>query len=143
MDRGIAEKAGITRLADSRIWGIGDQEGGRECIGLARSIKIGELEFRDCPVEVLEKRSVVGEAELIGADVFEDFLVSIDFPKENLRLRQLPKLPEEATPASALALRTGGAAASAEGSVAIPDPDAAKQSALPPSLTFHDLYTAP
>jgi len=143
VDRGIAEKAGITRMAESRISGIGDQEGGRGYIGLASSIKIGELEFRDCPVEVLEKRSVVGEAGLIGADVFEDFLVNIDFPKEKLRLSQLPKPPEEAGSESLIGLRTGGDSASAEGSVARSEPKAGKPSSAPASLIFHDPYIAP
>jgi hypothetical protein len=48
-------------------------------------------------VQVLDKRSVVGEDGLIGADVFSSFLVDIDFPNEKLRLRELPKRPEEST----------------------------------------------
>ena len=36
---------------------------------------------------------MVGEDGLIGADVFGDFLVEIDFPWEKLKLRELPKRP--------------------------------------------------
>jgi hypothetical protein len=57
---------------------------------------VGELEFQNCPVEVMESRSVAGEDGLIGADVFENFLVEIDFPNEKLRLSELPKRPGEA-----------------------------------------------
>jgi tetratricopeptide (TPR) repeat protein len=96
VDRGIAEKAGITRISDTRIGGIGDKGSNAGWVGLASSIKVGNLEFHDCPVRVIEKRSVAGEEGLIGADVFDDFLVDIDFPNEKLRLSQLPQRPDEA-----------------------------------------------
>jgi hypothetical protein len=41
----------------------------------------------------MESRSVADEDGLIGADVFEDFLVDIDFPDEKLKLSELPKRP--------------------------------------------------
>jgi hypothetical protein len=68
------------------------------------TLKIGELEFRDCEVRVLDRRSVVGEDRLIGSDVFSSFLVDLDFPVEKVRLTQLPKRPEDAT--STVALQT-------------------------------------
>jgi predicted aspartyl protease len=95
INKTLAEKAGVTRLADVDIRGIGDKGEKRGYRGLASSLKIGDLEFQNCPVEVLEKRSVVGEDGLIGADVFSSFLVEIDFPNEKLRLKELPKRPED------------------------------------------------
>jgi hypothetical protein len=71
-------------------------------IGVANSIKVGELEFKNCPVEVMERRSVADEDGLIGADVFEDFLVYIDFPNEKLKLSELPKRPGQPEPKLAL-----------------------------------------
>ena len=62
-------------------------------IGLANSIKIGELEFQNRPVTVMDKRSVADENGLIGADVFSSFLVDIDIPDRKLRLGELPKRP--------------------------------------------------
>ncbi len=95
IDRPIAERAGITRLRQTRIWGVGDNGGRKGYIGTADSIRIGGLEFRDCPVEVMENRSVAEGDGLIGADVFEDFLVEINFPHEKLNLSELPKPPGE------------------------------------------------
>jgi predicted aspartyl protease len=95
IDRRIAEKGGLTRLAETRLWGIGDKGDSSGWIALADTIKVGALEFKDCPVQVLDKRSVLGDDGLIGADVFEDFLVDLDFPKEKLRLTPLPVRPEE------------------------------------------------
>lgn len=95
INRKLAEKAGVTRLSDIDIGGIGDKGNRGGYMGMANSLKVGELEFQDCPVRVLEQRSVAGEDGLIGADVFASFLVDIDFPNEKLHLRQLPKRPEE------------------------------------------------
>lgn len=95
INQNLAEKAGVTRLSDLAIGGIGDKGRKSGYRGLASSLKIGDLEFQNCPVEVIEKRSVVGEDGLVGADVFSSFLVEIDFPNEKLRLKELPKRPTD------------------------------------------------
>jgi Aspartyl protease len=58
INRNLAEKAGVTKLSDTEIRGIGDKGGKRGHMGIADSLKIGEFEFHECPVEVLEQRSV-------------------------------------------------------------------------------------
>jgi len=93
--RSIAEHAGITKITETKVWGIGSKGDRNAYIGIADSIKVGDLEFRDCPIKVMESRSIVGEEGLIGADVFEGFLVDIDFPNEKLKLGELPKRPGE------------------------------------------------
>ena len=93
--RSIAEHAGIAKITETKVWGIGSKGRRNAYIGIADSIKVGDLEFRDCPIEVMESRSIVGEEGLIGADVFEDFLVNIDFPNEKLKLGELPRRPGE------------------------------------------------
>ncbi len=91
--RSIAEHAGISRISQSKIGGIGDKGRRNGYVGVADSIKIGDLEFQNCSVEVIEQRSVAGDDGLIGADVFEKFLVEIDFPNQKLKLDQLPQRP--------------------------------------------------
>ena len=100
INRTLAEKAHVTRLADLDIGGVGDKGEKSAYRALVDSLKVGGLEFQNCTVEVLEKRSVVGEDGLIGGDVFSSFLVDIDFPNEKLRLKQLPRPPDhsQATP---------------------------------------------
>ena len=95
INRTLAEKAGVTRLADMNLGGIGDKGLKNGYRAVADSFKVGGLEFQNCTVQVLDKRSVVGEDGLIGADVFSGFLVDLDFPNEKLRLTELPKRPEE------------------------------------------------
>ena len=64
--RHIAEKAGIAKLTETKIGGVGDKGLKNAYIGTADTIRIGELEFHDCPVEVMESRSVAEEDGLIG-----------------------------------------------------------------------------
>jgi tetratricopeptide (TPR) repeat protein len=123
IDRIIAEKAGVNKISETRVSGIGDEGSKGGYVGTATSIKVGDLEFEDCPVRVLDNRSVANEEGLIGADVFEDYLVNIDFPQEKLRLKQLPKPPEEAA--------------------SVPATGSEKPPAAPALSRFHDPYIAP
>jgi len=93
--RSIAEHAGISKISETKVWGIGNKGKRNAYVGIADSIQIGALEFKNCPIEVVEGRSLAGEDGLIGADVFDDFLVDIDFPDEKLKLSELPKRPGE------------------------------------------------
>ncbi len=148
--RAIAEHAGISKIVATKIGGIGDKGRKDAYVGVVDSIKIGELEFRDCPIEVIESRSVAGEEGLIGADVFEDFLVDIDFPNEKLRLSELPKRPGEAEQALALKNDEGddaeddSDAAAANGSKADGKaPDAKSSGKKSSSSSLQDRYVAP
>ncbi|HTG27002.1 MAG TPA: retropepsin-like aspartic protease [Methylomirabilota bacterium] len=101
MSKRIADKAGIHKIMDNKVGGIGDAGEQAGYLGYANSIKIGDLEFQDCYVQVLEKRFSDSEDGLLGADVFSDFLVDLDFPNHQVRLSQLPEDPgQPATPAT-------------------------------------------
>jgi tetratricopeptide (TPR) repeat protein len=100
--RSLAEHAGISKITETKVGGIGDKGRRNAYIGIADSIKVGDLEFQNCPVEVMDSRSVVGEDGLIGADVFERFLVDIDLADAKLKLSELPKRPGEAEQKPAL-----------------------------------------
>ncbi len=95
ISRKLAEKAGVAEVSESRIGGIGDAEASGGYVGLATAIEIGDLRFENCPVRILDKRTVLEDEGLIGTDFFEQFLVNLDFPHEKLRLRQLPARPNE------------------------------------------------
>jgi tetratricopeptide (TPR) repeat protein len=95
IDRKVAQKAGFTKLSDTTLGGFGDQSKSNGYVAIANSVKVGALEFRDCPVVVVDKRSVLGEDGFIGADVFQEFLIDLDFPGKKLRLGKLPNVPGE------------------------------------------------
>jgi hypothetical protein len=97
----VAEKAGIKRVVQTDIKGIGDKGSASGYVGFADSVRIGDLEFQGCYVEVTDKKFSTGEEGLIGADVFAHYLVDIDFPDNKLKLSQLPAHPGESAAESA------------------------------------------
>lgn len=103
----IAEKAGIHRVVQQQIGGIGDKGATGGFIGFVESIQVGDLEFENCYVDVVDSQKSVPADGLIGADVFSHFLVDINFPNEKFSLSELPKLPEQ--PAEAVTLDTNSA----------------------------------
>jgi tetratricopeptide (TPR) repeat protein len=143
LNRPAAEKAGITKISETRIWGIGSKGSKHGYLAVADSIKVGELEFQNCTIEVVEGRSVAEEQGLIGADVFGSFLVDIDFPNEKFKLAELPKRPDDH--AAGVALR---AEDSDEPDISGDESQAGSAPAEPkpkpkPAMQFHDRYVAP
>jgi tetratricopeptide (TPR) repeat protein/predicted aspartyl protease len=100
----LAESAGIQRVMEQHVGGIGDKGESAGYLGFAQSVQIGDLQFENCYVDVTDSRRSVGEDGLIGADVFAKFLVDIDFPDHKFKLSPLPKLPDG--PAEATGLDT-------------------------------------
>jgi tetratricopeptide (TPR) repeat protein len=98
----LAEKAGVKRIVSSRIGGVGDKGDAGAYVGYADSIKIGDLEFQNCYVKVVEAKSALDEDGFIGADVFSNFLIDLDFSNGKFRLSPLPPLPDEPTAVTAL-----------------------------------------
>ncbi|MGA2811637.1 MAG: aspartyl protease family protein [Candidatus Acidiferrum sp.] len=91
-----ARKAGIARVAAQKIGGIGDAGAAEGYVGFVDALQIGELQFENCYVDVLGKKGSLGEEGLIGADLFANYLVEINFPDKKLQLSELPKHPDEA-----------------------------------------------
>lgn len=141
INRSVAEHAGVTKITASKVWGIG-KKGRRDAyFGTADSIKVGDLEFQNCPVEVMESRSVAGDNGLIGANVFDQFLVDIDFPNEKLRLGELPKRPGETV--QKLALKSEDSDAPEDSESGDGDATPSKAAAPPKFSGPQDRYIAP
>jgi predicted aspartyl protease len=88
----IAEKAGIERLVDSHVLGIGDKGARDSYEGWAQSVEIGAMQFKNCPITVTAKKYDGDVEGIIGPDVLSRFLVRINFPRQTLELSPLPKL---------------------------------------------------
>jgi tetratricopeptide (TPR) repeat protein len=93
INRKLAAKAGVESIVKTDIHGIGDKGAALGYVGIANSIKIGDVEFQGCLVHVVDRSSVVDEDGLIGADVFNHFLVDINFPDRKFNLTPLPPMP--------------------------------------------------
>jgi len=102
VSRPVAERAGLKPVTRSEASGIGDKGAQGGYLAYADSIKIGGLEFKDCPVEVSDRRNIVDIDGLIGMDVFSNFLVTLDFPWRKMTLGPLPPYPGTAGAAPSL-----------------------------------------
>lgn len=98
----IAENAGIQHVVDQQIGGIGEEGKVSGYIGFANSIQVGDLQFENCYVTVVDSTALYGQDGLIGADVFESYLIDVDFPRKRFELSELPKRPEESPEAASL-----------------------------------------
>jgi predicted aspartyl protease len=91
MSRAAAERAGLARVADSTVQGIGDgakATGGYRAI--AEHFRIGDVEYRNALVNVTGQSLAGIEDGLIGSNVFSEFLMTLDFGAGKLRLNPLP-----------------------------------------------------
>lgn len=111
VDRLIAEKAGIKPVVQTEVNGIGSKGGSGGYLGFADTIKVGELEFHDCIVQVVEKRAVLNDQGLIGADVFQHYLIDINLPDAKFGLSELPKDPKETSDTASLEANPSGKSA--------------------------------
>ena len=106
IDRKIAEKAGVKKIQENSIHGIGDTGPAGGYLGFADKLQIGELEFHDCFVDVMNSNRVLDDDGLIGADVFRSYLVEVNMPDRKFKLTQLPPYPDE--PNAEVSLQTSG-----------------------------------
>lgn len=90
----IAEHAGVKKIADLGVEGIGNQGAASGYVAYADSIQIGALEFQGCLIRVVDRKRSLDEDGFIGSDVFDNYLVDINFPDEKFKLAELPKPPD-------------------------------------------------
>jgi hypothetical protein len=106
INRKIADKAGLHAVSSNEVNGFGDSGPLKGFTAFADSIHVGNLEFRDCLVEVTDRNDIENADGLIGTDIFEDFLVSIDIPLHFLELAPLPTRPGETPQTASLQTET-------------------------------------
>ncbi len=75
--------------------GVGDRAAGNGRSSLAVDVRIGELRLKDVPIQAAAGVSVGGHDGVIGADIFRDFLIGIDFVHDRLSLDPFPERPPE------------------------------------------------
>jgi Tfp pilus assembly protein PilF/predicted aspartyl protease len=94
----LAEKIGVVKIADRPYGGIGDKGPIQGYLAWVDKIKIGDVEFHNCIVEVSSRKDVTPDAGLMGAILFSKFLITLDFREKKMLLAPLPRNP--AAPAS-------------------------------------------
>ena len=90
-----AERAGLEMLGDvsTDAKGIGDESAQPTYRYVASEVRIGEVAFADFPISVFRSAKSQDFDGLIGADVFDAFIMTIDFPKLELSLDPRPAGP--------------------------------------------------
>jgi len=88
----LAQKLGIEVISEAAVRGIGDDGRRKSYVGLAASVRFGEVEFRDCTIDVSEKKLLGNTEGLIGSVVFEQFLIRLNLPEDRVQLEPLPPI---------------------------------------------------
>jgi len=88
----VMEKLNLELLGPSHISGIGDSGQQQADLALAQSVGIGPLEFHTCPLRVTGKRLPFDRDGIIGVDVFEQFLITLNLPNNKLEFGPLPEI---------------------------------------------------
>ncbi len=85
-----AQKLDLEWLGVSRVGGLGGGAAAAARVALAESVQIGELRLRDCPVEVTDSIPASDADGVIGARVFQDFVIRFDAHSRLLDLMPFP-----------------------------------------------------
>ena len=104
---------GLTKVDTGVTGGIGNDGATGTTIYRADSLRVGNLEFKNCTVESLVNFGFLGlnteigehldaKEGLVGADIFNRYLVTLDYLKHEIRLDPIPQNPKSPTPAAQL-----------------------------------------
>ena len=83
-----AEKLGLEYMADAGLHGVGQSVETRKT--LAESVRIGDLRLRNCVVDVADRALADDIDGVIGANLFQQFLVRLDARRRTLELLPYP-----------------------------------------------------
>ncbi len=85
-----AERIGLKMVGNSELSGLGDA-GTKIMHGAVADIcAIGSLVYKNCFIQAMEGKSVADQDGLFGADVLEDYIITIDFQRLELQLKPQP-----------------------------------------------------
>jgi tetratricopeptide (TPR) repeat protein len=89
------DKAELNHLGSGEAWGVGDKGKRKIFAAVADTCTIASIKFKTCIIRATEgKARIAGDEDgLIGADIFADYLITIDFQKHLLHLKPLPPRP--------------------------------------------------
>ena len=103
LTKSAAAALGLTPQASVKTRGFGDEDGSSGYLTHVDSIRVGSMQFQNCLVDVIDAGDrLSGIDGLVGPDVFRAFLVTIDFPADEMRLSPLPRRPGDASEVASL-----------------------------------------
>jgi hypothetical protein len=78
LHRSAANALGLESLVTSQVGGLGSGRPIDATLSLARTVSFGELEFRDCLVDVSSRELAAGADGVLAPSLFARFLIKID-----------------------------------------------------------------
>jgi predicted aspartyl protease len=87
-----AERMKLETVSPSHIRGIGDLGQQQGNIVMAQSVAIGPLDFHNCPLHVTGKKLMPDVDGIIGINVFQQFLITLNLPKNIMEINPLPSI---------------------------------------------------
>lgn len=95
ISRAAAQHSGLKPIYQNDVPGTGSQGPRGGFVGIADSISIGEVEFHNCAVQVMDVNFPNGAEGVIGLEVLSSYLITLDYPAKKLTLQTLPPRPQE------------------------------------------------
>jgi len=95
ISRAAAQHAGLKPVFENDVPGTGTQAPRSGFVAVADSIAIGDVEFHDCPVQVMDVNFANGAEGIVGLEILSSYLITLDFPAKKLLLDTLPPRPAE------------------------------------------------
>jgi tetratricopeptide (TPR) repeat protein len=92
IQRRFAEKLGLNIITASQVKGIGESGARSSFLAQAQNLQIGSLSFPNATMEVVDQDFTANSDGIIGSNFFNRFLITLNFPKEKMELRPLPKI---------------------------------------------------
>jgi hypothetical protein len=92
-----ARSAGLSGGAEMELVGLGSRSAR---VGLAETVEIGPVRFRNCRVALVDGNVVEGADGVIPLSFFSDFLLRLNLPEKTLGLIPYPRQQEPALPSA-------------------------------------------
>ena len=107
LSESAAARAGLHYESEFEMRGGGSDGPYKAHLAFAKTVKIGALEFHNCPVSIYERKKLYSfrgrlidndDDGEIGMELLSQFLITLDYPRGKLKLAPLPALPNAAQP---------------------------------------------
>jgi Aspartyl protease len=102
ISRATAQHSGLKPIYQNDVLGTGAQATRSGFVGIADSIAIGDVEFHNCAVQVMDVNFANGAEGIIGLEILSSYLITLDYPAKKLLLETLPARPQELVASSGL-----------------------------------------
>jgi tetratricopeptide (TPR) repeat protein len=94
----LADKVGARKLSEQALEGTGGSASSASYLAWVDKFTIGDAEFHDCIVHVSPQNDVAGADGLLGTEIFDHNLVTLDINGRHLVLDPLPEPPRDLFP---------------------------------------------